>query len=554
MTYALTVYPLTHRFQHRLSVALAATPTYLNLAEWRGRPFAETYRRLRSMSGSKLILAIEDETSGAVLPALAAVAALSNAAQIEIRHPDLRCEPVSRVDLARYAAAVGVASVRALRDAALCWTELGGLIDDPRIATSNGPLNRALFLNANLWFGVKAGGSIGHIAGVVNAMQRSGINVDYAAAGGRLLIADEVGDRPLRAPERFGIPPEANQYTFHRGVVGQLAAMTPPDFIYQRLSIANYSGVVLSRRWQVPLVIEYNGSEAWIAKHWGRRLHFPALAERAETACLKHAHLVVTVSSVLRDELLERGVDASRIVCYPNGIDPDVFDPARFSAERLAARRRALNVPDAGVMVAFVGTFGQWHGAEMLARSIRELIDRHAEWLRSRRVRFVLIGDGLRMPAVREILGNADEFVTLTGLVPQADAPEHVAAADVLVSPHVPNGDGSRFFGSPTKLFEYMAMGKAIVASDLEQIGEVLRCSVRAGDWPGAAPDADENRLAVLYRAGDQSALTASLRFAIERRDWREALGRNARREVLARYTWSHHVSAILDRLRAVIA
>ncbi len=56
----------------------------------------------------------------------------------------------------------------------------------------------------------------------------------------------------------------------------------------------------------------------------------------------------------------------------------------------------------------------------------------------------------------------------------QSEAPTYLAISDIVVSPTVPNPDGSPFFGSPTKLFEYMAMGKPIVASDLDQIGEVL--------------------------------------------------------------------------------
>ena len=81
------------------------------------------------------------------------------------------------------------------------------------------------------------------------------------------------------------------------------------------------------------------------------------------------------------------------------------------------------------------------------------------------------------MNDVKEILGEflSSSFVCLTGIVPQKDAPKYLVASDILVSPHIPNADGSRFFGSPTKLFEYMAMGKAIIASDLEQIGEILK-------------------------------------------------------------------------------
>jgi glycosyltransferase involved in cell wall biosynthesis len=552
MTYTLTVYPLTQAFRRRLSAALSTEPTYLNLSEWRCRPFLETVRLVRSLKGSRLVLAIEDETSVAVLPALAAVAALSSASEIEIRYPDLRSETVSRGDLARNVAAVAAASVRAGRDAIACGRDLRRLLRVPRVTVARADRRRALYVNANLWFGVKAGGSIGHIAGVVNAFGQAGLDVDYASAGGRTLISDAVAARPLRAPAKFGMPPELNQYTFHRHVVEQLRQLAPPDFIYQRLSIGNYAGVALSRVWRRPLVVEYNGSEVWIAEHWGRRLRFPRLAADAEAACLRHAHVVVTISNVLREDLIDRGVDAERIVTYPNGIDPAVFDPGRFAKTQIDELRRRIGVPDAGVMVAFVGTFGQWHGAELLARVIRRLVDTEVDWLRRMRVRFVLIGDGLRMPAVREILGDTQEFVTLTGLVPQAEAPAYVAAADVLVSPHVPNGDGSRFFGSPTKLFEYMAMGKAIVASDLEQIGEVLRHSVRVGELPSRPPDADEQRLSLLFEPGDESGLQSSIKFAVDRADWRAALGRNARRDVLANYTWPHHVGAILDRLRAL--
>src|SRR5262249_10278842 len=164
-----------------------------------------------SLKGSRLILAIEDETSVAVLPALAAVATLSRASEIEIRHPDLRRETLSRLDLAKNVAAVAGATSRAVGDAIACRQELRRLLRMPRIAVARGDRRRALYVNANLWFGVKAGGSVGHIAGVVNALQRKGLDVDYASAGGRTLIADAVTGRPLRAPERFGIPPELNQ-------------------------------------------------------------------------------------------------------------------------------------------------------------------------------------------------------------------------------------------------------------------------------------------------------------------------------------------------------
>jgi glycosyltransferase involved in cell wall biosynthesis len=204
------------------------------------------------------------------------------------------------------------------------------------------------------------------------------------------------------------------------------------------------------------------------------------------------------------------------------------------------------------VLATFVGTFGQWHGADVLAQAIRRLVEQDGEWLRRAKVHFLLVGDGLKMPLVRQILdeGGCAPFVTLAGLVPQAEAPAYLAASDVLLSPHVSNADGSRFFGSPTKLFEYMAMGKAIVASDLDQIGHVLRHSVRAEDLPAADPSPDETRLSVLFEPGQVDALIGALRFVVNRPAWRARLGGNARAEAIGKFTWAHHTAAILEGLR----
>jgi glycosyltransferase involved in cell wall biosynthesis len=285
-------------------------------------------------------------------------------------------------------------------------------------------------------------------------------------------------------------------------------------------------------------------------------LRDPALAELAEEVSLKHAHLVVTISDVLRDELIERGVPAERIVTYPNCIDPHVFDPQRFSEEENAVLRARYNIAPDAIVGTFVGTFGQWHGVEVLAAAIRQLVDDDAEWLRRHKVHFLLVGDGLNMPKVREILEGEKyaPFHTLTGLVPQDQAPSHLAVSDFLLSPHAPNADGSRFFGSPTKLFEYMAMGKGIVASDLDQIGEVLSPSLPVSQTlPEHDLDAGDDAaeaIAVLCRPGDVAELARGIRFVVEHPNWRRHLGDNARRKALAHYTWDHHVAAILEGLQ----
>ena len=159
------------------------------------------------------------------------------------------------------------------------------------------------------------------------------------------------------------------------------------------------------------------------------------------------------------------------------------------------------------------------------------------------------------MAETRRILEDVPpSLYTLTGLVPQAEAPRHLAASDILLSPHVPNADGSRFFGSPTKLFEYMAMAKPIVASALDQIADVLDPGLDVQSLPGDDDPSDRPELAVLTRPGNPEDLAAALRFLAERPHWRARLGENARARALERYTWKHHVQTIVERLDAVAA
>ena len=140
------------------------------------------------------------------------------------------------------------------------------------------------------------------------------------------------------------------------------------------------------------------------------------------------------------------------------------------------------------------------------------------------------------MPQVKEAIerfgtGNA---CILTGLVPQDQGPMHLAACDILVCPNLPNPDGTPFFGSPTKLFEYMAMGKAIVASDLDQIGDIL----------------EHKRTALMVKPGDVKSLVFALRELTDDEQQRKRLGQAARREVVAKYTWREHTRKIIEKLK----
>jgi glycosyltransferase involved in cell wall biosynthesis len=388
-----------------------------------------------------------------------------------------------------------------------------------------------VYLRSDMSVGLKAGGSVGHIAGVLNHLgELIGppimLTTDVVPT-----VGSEIEVHCVTPPESFWEYPELPSFVMNRAF-GHTAARLdgrPLALVYQRYSLNNFSGARIAADRGVPFVLEYNGSEIWMSRHWGTPLEHEALSERIERLNLAAADLVVVVSRAMEDELLARGVPRSKILMNPNGVEPDRYSPA---VDGTPVRRR-LGL-EGKTVIGFIGTFGPWHGAEVLAEAFGRLLAARPEW--RARARLLMIGDGVRMPEVRSALARhrVDEACVLTGLVPQAEGPSYLAACDILASPHVPNADGTPFFGSPTKLFEYMAMGKGIVASDLDQIGDVL----------------EHGRAALMVTPGDVDSLVAGLTTLMEDPARGETLGREARRMVLDRHTWRSHTARIVDALR----
>lgn len=395
--------------------------------------------------------------------------------------------------------------------------------------------SRVTFFRADLSPALRAGGSVAHIQGVVSGFEQLGCSVTFVTPAP---VAGFEGNgrhvRTVPQEDRYRVLPEL-PYLGYNGTLlpraVEILESTEADLVYYRHALGGYAAAAAARRLGLPLVVEFNGSEVWIAKHWGHGLAHTSLFEQIEHRGLCAADLIVAVSEPLRVQLREAGVSDDRILINPNGVDAARFDPARH-VERREAIRRDLGLGDDDLLAGFVGTFGPWHGAETLAQAVTRLGE---PW--SKRMRFLFIGDGDRRVATAHIIaeGGREDRVVFTGLLPQHETPEYLAACDLCVSPHVPNADGSPFFGSPTKLFEYLATGRAVLASDLGQIGEVL----------------DHERNALLVPPGDVDALVAGLVRLANDPDLRSRLGEAGLQDARKRFSWTAHVQRILDRLKS---
>lgn len=391
-----------------------------------------------------------------------------------------------------------------------------------KIKIANAEKKSILFLRTDLAGKVVAGGSVTHIKGFLNGSKQLGLNAIYVADYPLIDFDFSIVLKPNRYLEFFD---EFQLIGYHFKLIRYLKKFFDKNsigLIYQRHSIFNASGVILSKKLNIPVILEVNNSEVWAKKNWSR-LVFEKLATKIEKFALRNADLLSVVSDVTREQIKKYEIDESKIIVNPNGVDPEKFSPS-IDGSRL---RKKFNL-DENFVVGFIGTFTRWHGVETLFEAAIKVHQLNPE------IKFLLIGDGNLKPELelKTYQLNLNDEIKFTGIIPHSEAPDYLAACDVLVSPHLGFDSGERFFGSPTKLFEYMAMGKPIIASDLEQIGKII-----IDEFNG-----------LKFQPGNSDELASKIIRLYNEKELRLKLGSKARETVLQNYTWKHNAFRVLSR------
>jgi len=220
-------------------------------------------------------------------------------------------------------------------------------------------------------------------------------------------------------------------------------------------------GLALRERFGLPLVYEVRGllEETWLSRSSDPTAvdtDFYRLTRSAETAVMRAADAVVTLSGPLRDHIVARGVPAERVFVVPNGVD-DVWLEEPVTASR-----------DAALTVGIGGTLNDYEGVDVLVDAVA--------LLRSQRydVRLVVVGDGpVRADLEKRAAdrGIAD-VTTFTGRLPRDGVIDAYRGLDVFCLPRL-DLPVTRLV-PPLKPIEAMALGVPVVASDLPPLREVV--------------------------------------------------------------------------------
>ncbi len=229
------------------------------------------------------------------------------------------------------------------------------------------------------------------------------------------------------------------------------------------------------------------------------------------------ARRIICVSEIAKKHLTEKwNVPSDKIVVSSNAVDVERFKP---DGELGAQTRTSLHLKNQPFLI-FVGNFYQWHDVVTLLKSFAIVLKTHSD------ARLVLVGDGTEREKMMKLSVDLglEHAVLFTGFVSHTEVSRYVNAADIAVVP-VPNMKQEMWL-SPMKLFEYMASGKAIVASAMGQIKDVIRDG--------------ENGL--LVPAGDESALASAICKLIEDASLRVQLGKQAREDAVHDHSWEQYI------------
>lgn len=294
-----------------------------------------------------------------------------------------------------------------------------------------------------------------------------------------------------------------------------------PDLLYERYNIYLLAGCWLHRQYQLPYLLEVNSPLYEERVQYGG-IRLRSLARWTQRVAWKTPSRVLPVSQVLSNYILAEGISPARVLVIPNGINIKTF--MRPVDQEAAKRNLGLS---GKIVLGFTGFVREWHGLGTVIQLIASD--------QSRNLHLLIVGDGpgrQLLVAQAEQLGVIDR-VTFTGVVNHDAVVDHAAAFDIALQPSVTP------YASPLKLFEYMALGRAIVAPKTANIEEVLT-------------DGDN---ALLFTVGDEDAFRAQVERLCIDLDLRERIGVAARHLIEERQlTWDNNVKRIESLFEKIIA
>ncbi|NJL59069.1 MAG: glycosyltransferase family 4 protein [Desulfobacteraceae bacterium] len=281
-----------------------------------------------------------------------------------------------------------------------------------------------------------------------------------------------------------------------------------PDIIWERSSRLHCAGLKIARKIGVPYVLEWKDNLIAYPCSWYRQR-----AIKMEQQKVDEADFIVVESDVLKHALAEEGVNQHKIITAHNAVDSDQFVPDEYRRMRT---RKSLGIGDDEILIGYLGSYAFYHDTVRLVLAANILNS-----YPMKNVRILMVGAGQEYPKTRclaEKLGVLNSVLMMKPGVPSGEVPGILSALDIAVLP------GSTDIICPIKIQEYMASELPTVATDYACNREVIT----------------NGETGLLFEPKNENSLADKLFLLAKDSKLRKLLGRNARQEVVRRFTWKN--------------
>ncbi len=292
-------------------------------------------------------------------------------------------------------------------------------------------------------------------------------------------------------------------------------AEVQPDVILETHIAFSRAGRIASAETGIPLVMD-DVSPAWEEEQqYGVGLKQQALDIHKEVT--GQAKLLVAVNRTIRRYLIDEGQPEDKVVVVENGINSQYFHLGVDGSPR----RAAFGLKGDTVVIVFVGSFQPYHRVDLL-------IEAFARMQTARPAHLLLVGEGRETPAARAMAEklNVMDRVTFAGRAVYEDVASYVAAGDIAIMP------ATNEYGNPMKVYEYMALGKAVMAPDQPTITEIVT----------------HGQNAYLFEKENIDSMAAALTTVIEDNALRTRLGEQAGKDAVL-HTWHNRAETLQDAM-----
>ena len=284
------------------------------------------------------------------------------------------------------------------------------------------------------------------------------------------------------------------------------------DVVVSHDWLGSVGGILASRGLGKPLIFHIHSTEQGRAGEGSQSL------ERLEKLTGEYADRIITVSYAMRDHLVHLGYDERKIRVVYNGIDVEKYDPEEIPQEATQNLRTKLGIKKDEFMILFVGRLTWIKGADVLLRSMPEILSRVPK------AKLVIVGVGEQQESLKQDvarLGLGGQVILKFEFLPEDEKIGYYAASDLCVFP-------SKYEPFGIVCTEAMALKKPVIvgAKDVSGFREQVVPSGSSQCGFHINP----------YDPKDIAEFVVRL---LEDESLRLSCGENARKRVVEMFTWS---------------